>query len=119
MRRIGVVICAVIASAVLAQAALAYVDYGPASPTRISAGQGWSTSGYNARTYNWTSWDNPWGGAPQMGTNYYRTDGTSPGYVWSNTGDLYDDRDIAYGRAVCNANAGNNYDANVYWCETS
>jgi hypothetical protein len=74
---------------------------------------------WNARTYNWIAFDNPFGGLPQMGSAYWRSDLTTNGHIWSNTGDLFDDRDMAYGLAECRANSGNNFDVDVWWCETN
>jgi hypothetical protein len=107
----------VVAAGTFASSAAAF-EYVGCCP-ELDAAEGFSTAGYNERTYNWIGFDNPYGGAPQMGANYRRTDGTAPGWVWSNTGDLYDDRNIAYAKAECMANWGNNYRVVVYWCETS
>lgn len=85
----------------------------------LSAGHGDSTSGYAPRNYNWVEFDNPFGGLPQMGTTYCPQVGDCYSWRWSNTGSLYDDRTISYGKAACVANWGNNYSVYLYWCETS
>lgn len=85
----------------------------------LQPGQSGGSSGWNVRTYNWIAFDNPWGGLPQMGSAYWRSDLTTNGYVWSDTGNLYDDRDMAYGFADCRANSGNGYNVDLWWCETN
>lgn len=93
-----------------------YVVYLGAGP--LNPGYGDATTGYNLRQYNAVSFDNPYGGLPQMGTTYQRTNGEAYAWTWSNTGWLYDDRTISYGKALCKANVGNNYQVYNYWCET-
>ena len=85
----------------------------------LSPGFGNSTPGYNQRQYNWIAFDNPHGGLPQMGSTYIYTSGVSYSWRWSNTGDLFDDRTISYGKAGCAANSGNNYSVDLWWCETN
>lgn len=84
---------------------------------RLSPGQGSVTSGYAPRTYQEVSFDNPYGGLPQMGTSYIYQGGQST-WKWSNTGYLFDSRDNGYARGACKANSGNNYDVWVYYCTT-
>jgi hypothetical protein len=62
------------------------------------------------------SFDNRYGGSPQLGVTYERTDGSRYSFIWSNTGFVGDSRTIAYGRGVCKANTGNGYPLFVYGC---
>ncbi len=67
------------------------------------------------------SFDNPYGGLPQMGARYvdYYNNGVTS-YVWSNTGYLLDDRDYAgFSKSECAANSGNGYLVDVYYCYTN
>ena len=53
-----------------------------------------------------------------MGSTYEYSGGGGYDWRWSNTGDLYDDRTMSYGRAWCTANSGNGYAVDLWWCET-
>lgn len=77
-------------------------------------------SGYNSGlNNNFTSFDNRYGGSPQMGTRYIDSNGNGlVSYQWSNTGWLNDDRSVSYGAAECAANSGNGYRVYVYQCYT-
>lgn len=66
------------------------------------------------------SFENLYGGLPQMGSRYINSSGGGlDSWKWSNTGNLIDDRNVAYGAAQCMANSGNNYSVFVDWCYTS
>lgn len=71
----------------------------------------------NSVTYNYVSFAHPYGGLPQMGTTLCNSSGTSCyTWRWSNTGLITDERNIAYGFAVCKANIGNGYLVWVSYC---
>jgi len=74
----------------------------------------------NLYDYNEVVFGHPYGGLPQMGTRYERTDGTSGySYMWSNTGNLKDYRlGYSYGAARCKANDGNGYPVYISDCYT-
>lgn len=82
-------------------------------PPGTSAASAWSKLTFNAVQWyglNFTS--------PYMGTKYTRTDGTGTAWLWSNSGNLFDSRSIAYGRAWCGASLANQYTTAVNFCDT-
>ena len=83
---------------------------------RASKGS-FDTSTWNQLRWNMVDFDNRYGGLPQMGATLCST-AACYSWVWSNTGYILDERNMAYGRAVCLANDGNGYSVYVYYCET-
>lgn len=85
-----------------------------------SAGQS-AQSGFNySISHNIVGFENTYGGLPQMGTRYVKSDGSSSySWMWSNTGYLADYRSgYSYGAAQCKANPGNGYLVWVSYCYT-
>ncbi len=85
------------------------VTWGPAS---------FKTSSWNSITYNYVSFQNIYGGLPQMGTTLCNTSSVCYSWRWSNTGLITDERTISYGQAVCKANVANTYQVYVRYCAT-
>jgi hypothetical protein len=82
-------------------------------PPGASAG-----SQFNSLRFNAAQWGGQYGTSPYMGTRYVRSDGTATGWLWSNSGNLYDSRTIAYGSAWCAASLANSYALFVTFCDT-
>ena len=89
-----------------------YVSNALWSPGSI-AGSKW-----NGLTFNGTQFASCCGGTPYMGTSYQRTDGSEYSFLWSNTGSIFDGRTIAYGEALCMADAVNKWQVYIDFCDT-
>jgi hypothetical protein len=117
-RRLAVLIGCLVLASFFAESANAWED--PYVVNEYYSAGAWDYSGYNSSLkYNSVSFWNEEGGLPQMGTRYRRGDGSVYSWIWSNTGWLYDDRTVSYGRGECQANTGNNYIVFVYLCRTT
>jgi hypothetical protein len=68
---------------------------------------------------NALSFDNIYGGVPNMGSRYINSLGGGINeFIWDNEA-FVDERDVAYGAAQCRANTANQYNVYVYQCYTS
>jgi hypothetical protein len=114
-----VVVAGVVAAALSAAAASPADAFYQRYVTNASFPPGASaSSAWNGLTFNSTQWYGLNGTSPYMGTKYGRADGTSTAWLWSNSGNLFDSRTIAYGKAFCAASAVNQYAALVTFCDT-
>jgi hypothetical protein len=119
LKHLRVLLLALLASAiVLAAASPAGAWYQRYVYNAIWAPGSIAGSAYNSITYNAVSFSRCCGGTPYMGTTLQRTDGTGPGYLWSNSGSIFDSRTMAYGHAICIANAANQYKVYIAFCDT-
>jgi hypothetical protein len=115
-RALVALVSAILAACVLAAPASAFYQRyvsGAYFPPGTSAASAW-----NGLTFNSVQWYGQNGTMPYMGTKYTRTDGTGTSWVWSNSGNIFDQRTIAYGKAWCGASLANQYTTLVSFCDT-
>jgi hypothetical protein len=117
-RRVVVMLAVVVIAAVAAGAALAGSD-SYVNNAVYSAGQG-NRSGYNSNLKgNALSFDNRYGGSPQMCSEYVDANGIPENSVVCHPSSYTDWRTTTYGAANCHADSGNAYSVYVTQCYTN
>ena len=117
-RMLTAVAVAVCLAGVVAAAAFAWSDSYVNGAT-FSAGQG-NRSGYNSNLKgNALSFDNRYGGSPQMCSEYVDSNGVPLNSVVCHPSSYIDPRTISYGAANCHADIGNAYSVYVTQCYTN
>jgi len=117
-RRLAALAVVVLATAVLAAPAFGWYSYFVQNAVWNAGNNKRSAFNSNLKGVA-VSFQNLYGGLPQMGSRYIDSSGNGlDSWKWSNTGNLIDDRNVAYGAAQCMANSGNNYSVYVQWCYT-
>jgi len=119
IRRQAVVFVVIAAlAAVLASVALAWSDSYVNGAT-YWAGDG-NRSGYNSNLLgNALTFNNAWGGSPQMCSMYVDANGLAENSVVCSPSSFIDSRTTTYGAANCHANSGNAYPVYVTQCYTN
>lgn len=117
-RRVVVMLAVVVAAAVAVGAAFAWSD-SYVNNAVYSAGQG-NRSGYNSNLKgNALSFDNRYGGSPQMCSEYVDANGIPENSVVCHPSSYTDWRTTTYGAANCHADSGNAYSVYVTQCYTN
>ena len=117
-RLVVVMLAVVVIAAVAAGAALAWSD-SYVNNAVYSAGQG-NRSGYNSNLLgNALSFDNRYGGSPQMCSEYVDANGIPENSVVCHPSSYTDWRTTTYGAANCHADSGNAYSVYVTQCYTN
>lgn len=116
LRKVGLIVIIALVAGVFASQAFAWSQQYVNNATWGAGSQ--DNSGFNSGlNTNFTSFDNRYGGLPQMGLRYIDSGGSGlTSYIWSNTGWLEDTRSVSYGAGQCKANSGNGYLVYVYQC---
>jgi hypothetical protein len=116
--RLKLLLLALLASAALGGASPASAWYQRYVTNAVYSAGSIAGSNWNSHTFNAVGFANCCGGTPYMGTSYQRSDGSQYGFLWSNTGSIFDSRTIAYGMALCQASWANDHQVYVNFCDT-